>query len=116
MGCRNKLTAEPVPCMAVAALRPAPARFVAELLAPRVVAAVRLVLDPMRSAVAPYRPSHGRIQLYRCTYDPLTQQVLDVQLVPNSKPVRVPSPSVKDFLPLGAHGIDGSALVLRGRV
>jgi hypothetical protein len=43
---------------------------------------------------------------YSCTYDPLTQQVLDAQLLSNSKRVSVPSPSVKDFLPRGAHGID----------
>jgi hypothetical protein len=41
---------------------------------------------------------------YNCTYDPLAQQVVDARLLPtNSNPVRVPSPTVNDFLPRGAH-------------
>ncbi len=41
---------------------------------------------------------------YSCTYDPLAQQVVGVTLLSNSEPVRVPSPTLKDFLPRGAHG------------
>ncbi|MFO1099275.1 MAG: peptidoglycan-binding protein [Xanthobacteraceae bacterium] len=40
---------------------------------------------------------------YSCTYDPMTQKVLDVRLLPNAKPVSVPSPTVDYFLPRGAH-------------
>jgi hypothetical protein len=42
---------------------------------------------------------------YTCTYDPVTSKVVDVQLLPNSNPVSVPSPTMKDmkdFLPRGA--------------
>jgi hypothetical protein len=39
---------------------------------------------------------------YSCTYDPLAQKVLDARLLPNPSPVRVPPPTLNQFLPRGA--------------